>query len=172
MTSWEPSVLMFRPWLNTEICIWNILRCKRILYHFFMALLDVLLFVHILANSSYLSQKAIKISFDFFFLREFFKIWRFDKNAGFSKDLACWRRNYLLGWIERELNCSKNVVLLSKCLQFFLRLVNPHLCKPQSFVVKLFSNRVFQLCNMLFLSQLFWVRIWSELPCYQKHPHK
>lgn len=30
-----------------------------------MVSLDVLLFVHILANSSYLSQKVIKISFDF-----------------------------------------------------------------------------------------------------------
>lgn len=61
-------------------------------------------------------------------------------------------------------------MLLLKCLQFFLRPVNPHLCKPQGFFCGETALTVFQYCNTLFLSQLFWVRIWSELPCYQKTP--
>lgn len=55
----------------------------------------------------------------------------------FQKDWHTGDVTTFFGWIETELNCSKTIMLLLKCLQFFLRLVNPHLCKPQSFVVKL-----------------------------------
>lgn len=50
-----------------------------------MVLLDVL-FVCILANSSYLSQKVIKISFDFFFKGVLFKSAELIKMLGFQKD--------------------------------------------------------------------------------------